>query len=73
MVGGFWVMALAALGEKRRARQALTTLAQANAVNGMQFNEWFHGLSGEPMGMSGQSWNAATFLLAATALEQKIF
>lgn len=73
MVGGFWVMALAALGEKRRARQALTTLAQANAVNGMQFNEWFHGLSGEPMGMSGQSWNAATFLLAATALGQKVF
>jgi len=73
MVGGFWVMALAALGEKRRAREALTTLAQANAVNGMQFNEWFHGLTGEPMGMSGQSWNAAAFLLAATALEQKIF
>ena len=73
MVGGFWVMALAAVGERRRARAALAMLARTNAVNGMQFNEWFHGLTGEPMGMVGQSWNAAAFLLAAAALEQKIF
>ena len=73
MVGGFWVMALAALGERKRARLALERLAEANALNGMQFNEWFHGLTGEPMGMAGQSWNAAAFLLAAAALEQRIF
>jgi hypothetical protein len=42
-------------------------------MNGMEFNEWFHGLTGEPMGMTGQSWNAAAFLLAAAALEQRIF
>jgi hypothetical protein len=73
MVGGFWVMALAALGDARRARRALLALAEANALHGMQFNEWFHGLTGEPMGMAGQSWNAAAFLLAAQALEQRIF
>ena len=73
MVGGFWVMALAAVGEKRRARLALERLAEANALNGMEFNEWFHGLTGEPMGMTGQSWNAAAFLLAAEALEQRLF
>jgi glycogen debranching enzyme len=73
MVGGFWVMALAALGEKRRAREALHRLAQANALNGMQFNEWFHGLTGEPMGMTGQSWNAAALLLAAESLHRRIF
>ena len=73
MVGGFWVMALGAVGDKRRARVALNRLAQANALDGMQFNEWFHGLTGEAMGMTGQSWNAAAFLLAVAALEQRIF
>jgi hypothetical protein len=73
MVGGFWVMALAAQGEHRRAEAALARLAAVNALNGMQFNEWFHGLTGEPMGMTGQSWNAAAFLLAQAALQQRIF
>ena len=72
-VGGIWVMALAAIGEHARARQALAALARANEVNGWEFNEWFHGASGEPMGMQGQSWNAATFLLAETALHTRVF
>ncbi|HSO07469.1 MAG TPA: glycoside hydrolase 100 family protein [Pelomicrobium sp.] len=73
MVGGFWVMALAALGETVAARQALVRLAEANAVNGFEFNEWFHGRTGEPMGMAGQSWSAAAFLLAQGALGGRIF
>jgi glycogen debranching enzyme len=73
MVGGFWVMMLAALGETRRAQAALETLARANAAHHWQFNEWFHGRTGEPMGMPGQSWNAASFLLAADSLEGRIF
>ena len=72
-VGGIWVMALAAIGERARALQALATLARANEVNGWEFNEWFHGATGEPMGMQGQSWNDATFLLAETALHTRIF
>ena len=68
MVGGFWVMALAAMGEHAAARAALVRLAEANAVNGFEFNEWFHGRSGAPMGMPGQSWSAAAFLLADAAL-----
>jgi hypothetical protein len=44
-----------------------------NSVNNWQFNEWFHGLTGEPMGMPGQSWNAASFLLAAMSLKDKVF
>ena len=47
-VGGFWVMALAALGEKRRAREALVSLARPNAGNDWQFNEWFHDQTGAP-------------------------
>ena len=64
---------LAALGNERRTRAALEKLARVNAGNNWQFNEWFHGLTGEPMGMSGQSWNAASFLLGAASLEGRVF
>lgn len=73
MVGGFWVMMLSGLGEARRSLSALETLARANALNHWQFNEWFHGRTGEPMGMPGQSWNAAAFLLALDSLDGRIF
>ncbi|GIX28175.1 MAG: hypothetical protein KatS3mg123_2056 [Burkholderiales bacterium] len=72
LVGGFWVMALAALGEKARAQAALARLAQANAAGGWAFYEWFHGRTGEPMGMRGQSWSAAAFLLARAALGGRV-
>jgi glycogen debranching enzyme len=67
-VGGFWVMALAQLGLQAQARQQLQALARANAEGGWRFTEWFHGRTLAPMGMAGQSWNAATFLLAQRAL-----
>lgn len=73
MLGGFWVAALAAQGMKARAREELARLARANAVNGWEFNEWFHGLSGRPSGMPRQSWNAAAFLLARRSLEAQLF
>lgn len=72
-VGGFWVAALAAFGHKREASEALIKLASANQINDWQFNEWFHGKSGEPQGMPGQSWNAAMFLLAEYSLQHRIF
>ena len=64
-VGGFWVLALAQLGRRELARRALHALVQANAEGGWRFTEWFHGRTLAPMGMAGQSWNAATLLLAA--------
>lgn len=72
-IGGFWSMALAALGKTQLAQNMLEKIARANAVNGWQFNEWFHGKTGEPLGMPGQSWNAAMFLLAHHALTNKVF
>ena len=63
-VGGFWVMLLARLGRRQEALVELEYLARANQVNNWEFNEWFHGQSGEAMGMPGQSWNAALFILA---------
>jgi len=67
-VGGFWVMALARLGALEMARAELARLAQVNALDDWRFTEWFHGRTLSPMGMAGQSWNAATFLLARRAL-----
>lgn len=66
-VGGFWVLLLARLGKRERAAEELAGLARANRVNDWEFNEWFHGQSGKPMGMVRQSWNAALFVLAYRA------
>jgi glycogen debranching enzyme len=68
-VGGFWVMVLARLGRRDEATAALRALAEVNALGDWRFTEWLHGRTLEPMGMAGQSWNAATFLLALHALE----
>ena len=73
MIGGFWVMALAAVGRKARARAALVQLARACAANDWAFQEWFHGRSGAPGGMRGQSWSAAMLLLAEFGLDHKDF
>jgi len=73
MIGGFWVLALAAAGRKVVARQQLARLAQANAVDDWRFTEWFDGSDGTARGMAGQSWNAALFLLANEALGKTIF
>jgi hypothetical protein len=71
-VGGFWVLALVRLGLHAQAAQALTALAAANARDGWRFTEWFHGRTLEARGMAGQSWNAATFLLARRAVQQGV-
>lgn len=72
-VGGFWVIALAQLGLTDLARAELAKLAHVNSLNDWRFTEWFHGKTLEPMGMAGQSWNAAAFLLARQAVDQHRF
>ncbi|MGE5199859.1 MAG: amylo-alpha-1,6-glucosidase [Rhodospirillaceae bacterium] len=72
-IGGFWVLTLAALGERERAAAALVQLARANAAGDWAFTEWFHGQTGEPRGMRGQSWSAAMFLLALDGLDRRVF
>ncbi|MFY9326935.1 MAG: glycoside hydrolase 100 family protein [Georgfuchsia sp.] len=73
MIGGFWVLALAAAGRKAFARSELARLARANAVANWRFSEWFNGASGTPEGMSGQTWNAALFLIARGGIENRRF
>jgi len=71
-VGGFWVMALKKIDKEKLAWQELEKLAEANKQNNWQFNEYFHGASGKPMGMSGQSWNSGAFLLSYHYLKGNI-
>jgi glycogen debranching enzyme len=71
-VGGFWVILLARLGREQEAWRELENLALANRVGDWAFNEWFHGQTGEPLGMPGQSWNAALFILAFLTLRDKV-
>ncbi|MDB5814725.1 MAG: glycoside hydrolase [Rhodocyclales bacterium] len=68
-VGGFWIMALARLGMEELAWAELDRFAQVCELDDWRFTEWFHGKTLAPMGMAGQSWNAATFLLAARTLQ----
>jgi hypothetical protein len=68
-IGSFWVMSLMALGKEKQARAALADLAWANSLDDWRFTEWFHGTTLKPKGMAGQTWNAATFLLARQAVE----
>jgi hypothetical protein len=68
LIGGFWAMAQARYGSRRGAYETLVRLAQANAHNGWEFNEWFHGRTGAACGMPLQSWSAAAFLLAYDAV-----
>ena len=68
MVGGFWVVALAAAGHLPQARLELGRLARACALRNWAFTEWLHGTKATPRGMPGQSWNAAAFLMAERAV-----
>lgn len=68
-IGSFWVIALAMLGKREQAQRELEKLALVNSLDNWRFTEWFHGKTLAPMGMAGQSWNAATFLLARRVVE----
>ena len=68
-VGALWVIARCAQGLRKEAQRDLANVARANALGGWAFHEWLHGVTLAPSGMRGQSWNAATFLLAVHSLE----
>jgi glycogen debranching enzyme len=64
MVGGFWIAALVAAGRVEQAKVELVKLARVCALRNWAFTEWLHGKTLAPRGMPGQSWNAASFLMA---------
>jgi hypothetical protein len=71
-VGAFWALLLIRQGRGDEALAEMERLAALNRIGAWEFNEWFHGRTGVPGGMPGQSWNAALFLLAAAALENDL-
>lgn len=69
-VGGFWVYLLAIQGKKTIAANELERLAKSLHVDDWSFYEYFHGRTGKPYGMKKQSWNAATYVIAYSALHR---
>jgi glycogen debranching enzyme len=71
-IGGFYVAALVQAGRQAQAHDVLERLASMNRHGQRgatwQFNEWFHGLSGQPMGHGEQTWSAGMFLYAHEAV-----
>src|SRR5215211_3550229 len=71
-IGGVYVAALVQAGRIEEARcqlDKLTSMVRLGKGEEWEFNEWFHGLSGRPMGYAGQSWSAAMYIYAADAVE----
>jgi len=65
--GGFYVATLIKAGRIDTAQKALHSLASANYAgkNGdWEFNEWLHGVTGNPMGYEKQAWSAAMYIFA---------
>jgi len=78
-VGGLYVGALVRAGRLERARESLALLAQANRLGRQrereapaewEFNEWLHGISGEPRGAHDQCWSAGMYIYAYTCVKQ---
>ncbi len=68
VVACFEVIALAHVGRRDEARRELEALTRTNALDGWRFIEWFHGRTLAPMGMAGQNWHAASYLVALRML-----
>jgi glycogen debranching enzyme len=61
-IGGFYVAALLKAGRHTAAVSALRNLAAFNQRG--EFNEWHHGETGAPMGVTDQAWSAGMYLFA---------
>jgi Alkaline and neutral invertase len=61
-IGGFYVAALVKARRFDAAARALDRLRELNRAG--QFNEWHHGKTYEPMGVTAQAWSAGMYLFA---------
>ncbi|MFU8893868.1 MAG: HAD-IIB family hydrolase [Luteolibacter sp.] len=65
--GGQWVRFIQRLGLRDIARKELLKLAELNhqgIFSEWEFNEWYHGQTGRPMGKAFQAWSASEFIAA---------
>jgi len=72
-VGGLYVAALVRAGLMDKAREELYHLACANRLGinrPWEFNEWLHGISGEPMGSPDQGWSAGMYIYAYVCVKE---
>ncbi|MBK1881164.1 HAD-IIB family hydrolase [Luteolibacter pohnpeiensis] len=70
-VGGQWVRFIHRLGLRDVARKELLKLAEVSHQGIFQqweFNEWYHGETGRPMGKAYQAWSASEFIAAYHAV-----
>lgn len=71
-LGGFFVAALVRAGRFVQATLVRDRLIEMNRTGrrdaDWEFNEWFHGISGRPMGHAYQSWSAGMLLYADSAV-----
>lgn len=70
-LGGFYIAALVKAGRHEKAQRELQSLALLNKRNNWEFNEWFHGKSGEPMGIANQAWSAGMYIYAYEAVRRR--
>lgn len=73
-IGAFYAVVLVKTGRIAQAGEVLDTLTRMARTSRYgdewEFNEWFHGISGKPMGFPGQSWSAGVFVFAHEALRR---
>lgn len=72
-VGGLYVATLVRAGRLEKAKDALQKLALADRLGKKrewEFNEWIHGISGEPRGSADQAWSAGMFIYAYTCVKE---
>ena len=72
-VGGLYVAALVRAGYMEKAKEALYKLALGNRQGKereWEFNEWLHGISGEPRGSADQCWSAGMYVYAYSCVRE---
>jgi len=73
-VGGLYVSALVQSGRADEAGEMLYKLALANKKGRekeWEFNEWFHGITGEPCGSTDQAWSAGMYIYAYSSVKKE--
>jgi hypothetical protein len=76
-VAAFYVVALVAAGQQELAVKKLNALTQLVKIGrgtdlNYGFNEWFRATDGQPMGQDWQTWSAAMYIYAVSAVETGI-
>ena len=73
-LGGFYVVALVKMKQYSEAKIVLRSLAhlvKQGKEKEWEFNEWFHGRTGVPMGARYQAWSAGMYIYAYEAVKAR--